>query len=357
MTARARLLLFALVSVAACATAMVTLRNPVADEILFPHARHAKAGVECITCHDGVWDETALGKPQLPPEAKCLECHKAKKESRDCNFCHSEPQLAAAWPTPEPHLKFNHSKHIDLVKEDCKVCHIQLSEPRADKAPVEGHGACLSCHEGPHPAQFAQARCDTCHVDLKRYPMKPVVELSHQGDFVKNHAIAARAAGQSCAACHEQNFCLDCHTTVTALGPPGLMQPDRPDRNFIHRNDWLSHHPIDAAADPASCRSCHAPRSCDACHNSLNVGAAGSNPRNPHPPGWSARGFGVAFHGDAARRDINSCASCHDQGAQSNCVTCHKVGGVGGDPHPTGFSSQHSLQESRTNSMCLTCHR
>jgi len=51
-----------------------------------------------------------------------------------------------------------------------------------------------------------------------------------------------------------------------------------------------------------------------------------------------------------------SCASCHDQGAQSNCVQCHKVGGIGGDPHPPGFRSRHNLNEARSDGRCVACH-
>jgi hypothetical protein len=59
------------------------------------------------------------------------------------------------------------------------------------------------------------------------------------------------------------------------------------------------------------------------------------------------------FHGDAARRDIVSCASCHDQGANSNCITCHKVGGTAGrSPHPRGWNPTTS----KDTKMCKMCH-
>ena len=62
------------------------------------------------------------------------------------------------------------------------------------------------------------------------------------------------------------------------------------------------------------------------------------------------------FHGNQARRAINRCASCHDQGAQSNCVRCHKVGELGGNPHPTGFSWRGQSTACRENVMCGACH-
>jgi len=138
-----------------------------------------------------------------------------------------------------------------------------------------------------------------------------------------------------------------------------VVLPDRPDKSFIHRNDFFSRHQIEAREDPGSCVRCHGSgekSSCVACHKSQNVASGLSTARNPHPAGWGLPGSGQ-FHGEAARRDIVSCASCHDQGAQSNCVQCHKSGGIGGDPHPVSFGSKHSLQEARSNGSCLVCHR
>ena len=89
-----------------------------------------------------------------------------------------------------------------------------------------------------------------------------------------------------------------------------------------------------------------------------HVAAGAPNAKNPHPPGWVLPGSGAGgFHGDEARRNITSCAACHDQGAQSNCISCHKVGGVGGDPHPGGFRMKHTLAEARSDGRCTACHR
>jgi hypothetical protein len=130
---------------------------------------------------------------------------------------------------------------------------------------------------------------------------------------------------------------------------------DRPDRRFIHRVDFLGRHPVEARADPASCQRCHATSSCESCHEHERV-AAGWSSTNPHPPGWGLPGSG-SFHGDAARRNIASCAACHDQGDNSNCVSCHKVGGIGGDPHPAGWGSHHSLGDASSDGRCVACHR
>ena len=338
--------------VLACATAATILgTDPAGDEILFPHARHQQAKVECITCHENVFDAKTLAGDFLPKEAKCLECHKQKKADGQCNFCHSDVRYAATWPKREPRLKMDHSAHIERVKEDCSQCHSRLSEPRHPATLSDGHAACLKCHD--HAQQYSDARCDTCHVDLASYPLVPVSQVSHQGDFLRRHASVARSSQQSCGTCHEQNFCLDCHEK-TAMVPVETKLVDRPDRRFIHRQDFLGRHSVESRMDPASCQRCHSTNTCETCHENSRV-SAGLSARDPHPPGWSLPGSG-AFHGDAARRNISSCASCHDQGAQSNCVQCHKVGGIGGDPHPPGFRSRHNLNEARSDGRCVACH-
>jgi len=132
--------------VLACATAATILgTQPSGDEILFPHARHKKADVDCLACHETVYDAKTLEGDFLPKEAKCLECHKQKKTDGQCNFCHLDVQHAATWPKREPRLKVDHSAHIERVKEDCSVCHSRLSEPRQPAPITDGHAS----HAGP----------------------------------------------------------------------------------------------------------------------------------------------------------------------------------------------------------------
>ena len=61
------------------------------------HAGHTKAGVECLTCHETIFDETALGQPgAFPKEAKCLSCHKKQKEEGKCGMCHLAARTSPA---------------------------------------------------------------------------------------------------------------------------------------------------------------------------------------------------------------------------------------------------------------------
>jgi hypothetical protein len=75
----------------------------------------------------------------------------------------------------------------------------------------------------------------------------------------------------------------------------------------------------------------------------------------PHPPGYGVRG-GEAFHGEDARLRIDTCVACHDQGPASNCVECHRVGGIGGNPHPSGWKDRFGTSERDVQTMCSYCH-
>jgi hypothetical protein len=82
--------------------------------------------------------------------------------------------------------------------------------------------------------------------------------------------------------------------------------------------------------------------------------AAGVDGESPHGPGWSGMPGQGNEHGPAARRDPVACASCHGGAGEAMCATCHRVGGVGGSPHPAGWSSRRSRQ---TDLPCVLCHR
>jgi hypothetical protein len=333
----------------ACAGLFSNLRLLSDDHIRFPHARHLKAKLECVACHDSVYDATDLKDHHLPKEAKCMECHKDKKESGNCAFCHSNPSAIEPRPEREPHLSFDHSKHIDRVNEDCTVCHKVLPEPRRAGEPPK-MAACLSCHN--HQENFDKGECSLCHKDLWMHPLKPESTFEHSPNFLHEHASAARSDGAACSQCHEQTFCSDCHAKTVGITVED-KEFDRVDRAFVHRGDFISRHATEASANPAMCERCHTTSSCESCHTARNVGAAAQDPRNPHPSGWAFPGS-PSFHGDAARTEVETCAVCHDHGGHPDCITCHKVGGIGGNPHPASFLSRHRTVE-RTPT-CLECH-
>jgi hypothetical protein len=194
-------------------------------------------------------------------------------------------------------------------------------------------------------------------VDLKGY--QPVTAFRHEGNWIASHGSLARPSAESCAACHDQTYCAACHSSQTAPTRLENIFPERVDRSFIHRGDYVSRHMIDAGANPASCRRCHGSGFCEACHTAQGLTRFAPSLRDPHPAGWSNTSDGGP-HRFAARRDITSCAGCHDQGAQANCVVCHAAtgpGAAGRNPHPAKFLKTHDLDDARSTAMCRACHR
>jgi cytochrome c7-like protein len=340
----------------ACREQRAAAPPKVTDKLIFSHDFHKNLDVECEVCHEGITKAPDLAKSYLPKEAKCLECHAEHKESKDCAFCHSDPERPASYAaTHIRDVNVPHAKHVEQ-KVACEQCHTKLAESDQPRPAPPTMEACTSCHK--HEQDFAQARCAPCHKDLTRFPIRPVAMYNHGGRFLAEHAGAARTGAEACAQCHDQTYCADCHAKTVSTRVE-VRFPEDVSRDFIHRGDYLSRHTIDAKADSASCNRCHGTSFCQSCHQMegliATLDASSLNGRDPHPPGWAMRG-GAQFHGDAARRDIASCAACHDQGAVSVCVKCHRVGGVGGNPHPLAFTNRHGQDEISKNTMCRTCH-
>ncbi|MCC6996972.1 MAG: hypothetical protein IT370_20330 [Deltaproteobacteria bacterium] len=341
----------ATVGLGACAALLSSSKAPrTGDRILFSHKVHAENDLECVTCHEDVIDSKTLVGMALPKEEKCLECHEEDKTAGKCDKCHALPKTPGSYPPREPRVEISHQAHVPRAKEECSKCHARLPEPRVAAARPT-MGTCRGCHE--HEQDFSQGACVRCHSDLSRYPLKPVSAFSHQGNYVRQHGPAARSSADSCTKCHEQTFCADCHAR-TAPVPIELRFPEKVLRDFIHRADYRTRHTLEARAEPALCNRCHGQSFCTSCHTAQNLTPTALTPRSPHPQGYSFPG--ANSHARDARRDIVNCAACHDQGARSICIDCHKVGGVGGNPHTPSWLSRHDHDEIRRNGMCGYCH-
>jgi hypothetical protein len=334
----------ALVALLAVACVRKTRHEPVeTPSYAFPHSTHVDAGIACAACHAPVADAREIG----PTTHVALPTGAAAEA---CTPCHDKPPPAPPPRHIERTLTFSHADHLPYVNGDCRRCHATLVEAGDRAAPVPPMATCTACHN--HAMDYAQAKCMPCHVDLKRYPLKPIADFRHAGDFLRIHGQMAKTDVATCAACHEQTSCAECHAATTRPLKPDLIWPEKVAAAFIHRGDYVSRHTIDASADPASCRRCHGSAFCDACHAEQKVSqrtAAQVGGRNPHPAGWNAG----LVHGPAARNDIVSCAGCHDQGASSTCVACHR----NVNPHPPDWAQHHNkTSDVSANSMCRVCH-
>jgi hypothetical protein len=56
--------------------------------VVFSHKVHLAHGNTCQECHGQVAEQVQLSKEGDISMAGCLNCHRAKKASTDCNTCH-----------------------------------------------------------------------------------------------------------------------------------------------------------------------------------------------------------------------------------------------------------------------------
>lgn len=349
MKSRRALLLLSLsglFALSACATFVMGTEKP---SIIFSHERHLKLDMDCDVCHATVASSTSDITTNLPSESDCLFCHQVWKDNGECAKCHVDPQNPRTHVVEKAdYINHSHAQHMDIVESDCTVCHVDIRKSkRASDRNVPPMEACLDCHN--HNDNFNDLSCMTCHRTLRNTDWRPLARFDHGPNWMDRHQIAGRERADLCAQCHDINYCGECHMTNDKF-PPSFVYPEKVDSSFIHRDDWLSHHGLDARFEGDSCIRCHASNFCRDCHR-----LSGLNPElrpfedgrldNPHPQGWQLD------HGRYARREIQTCAACHSGKADSNCVDCHGFGGF--NPHPPGF--QTSLSKTK-DKVCRICH-
>ncbi len=325
------------------------------DTYVFSHNKHAVVEkIDCADCHGGVAKNKSLDEKREIPH-KCDECH-------DTPATYSKETATLLESSRVTGVIFSHEKHLtltlpaDATPVSCDSCHgsikeaKKISDYRLDLMELK----CVECHK----TDFDKENCDLCHKagSLRNTDTKALWKyLDHSGDWLHRHGSQARGTDQTCAHCHKVETCAECHSRSNVPMRPSQLRLNQPDSMAHHRGDWISRHPMEAKLDSKSCQVCHQLSSCKACHDRFGVGQTGAlgSKTSPHPGGWLLRGSGES-HGDAARRDAVSCAACHDRGAASNCVTCHRIGAPGGNPHPAGWQSN---QDKATSPACTPCHQ
>ncbi len=355
MTRRAALRL-AVVVIASLGLAMCSVLWRT-DEIKYSHQNHLLVeGLDCTSCHRGMDSATDLSESHLPKEQRCLLCHVEEKD--DCSFCHLNPDKPTTLtPKSTRGLAFDHSKHIARIEESegadarsCDRCHqdaILGGDVDSSRGPSM-FDECMSCHR----QDFRQIDCLKCHEDFYQDQLAPVSAFDHRGDFITRHGDLARGDMTVCSHCHQESSCAQCHSKM-APAVASVLRSDEPTQWRMHEGAWLTKHAIEARTGSSECMTCHTPDRCTSCHQDNVVAALGGPGLGPHPSGWLLTGSSD-FHGEAARRNIATCATCHDRGPDTNCIGCHSPGAVGGTPHPPGWSTRIDREEGQA---CIWCHK
>lgn len=335
----------AIIVVGACE---YTRTKPVA----FPHGPHltsARCGgpgqpdcLSCNTCHAGARDPS---RPIVPEADDCKGCHENGAELLKRSVAPHDPD----YPLGRA-IRFSHQQHLDQpqIGGQCVKCHAGVVSEKPGKTNFPPMSTCLSCHR----EDFDKARCTPCHEAGHLRRLVPETFSRHDTGWLRRHGAAAKRVPEQCNQCHSESDCADCHDTTQRITVEA-RNPEKIEANFVHRGDFFTRHPIEARSQPTTCLKCHSTSSCDSCHTRYGVSGNAVGSPNPHPIGWVGPDTSSKnFHGRAARRDIVSCATCHEQGPATNCIRCHKVGGGGGNPHPSGWNSSRGTGAA----MCRYCH-
>lgn len=254
----------------------------------FSHKQHASEA-PCADCHRGAARAT---------HGSCAPCHEIDeaKPTAACRTCHPRGDYAAQNTRPASYadVRFDHGAHAETA---CAVCHGTQSRGGAPREPrLPTMAQCVACHDG----RTAPAACATCH-EVVRADARPA---THGAAWPKVHGSASRGAETSCAWCHAETGCQDCHKTR---------------RPASHTLAWKnSGHGIAADFDRGACQTCHQAAECSRCHQMRPASHYGAGFRLS-PPGGEPGHARLA----AQRGGTRSCAVCHDR---SFCAGCHPRG-------------------------------
>lgn len=347
--------------------------NDDAQRIKFSHAFHVgEAGVPCDSCHAARVSKFASDNLRST-HANCTTCHE-EQINNTCDYCHKVPDSIELAPAPARDINFSHEQHLTMKDVDCQTCHMGLD--KVDYATAKNMptmATCNSCHNNVK----ATNACENCHTGFVNLIPSDHLVASFKKDHKKMTRIGALDV--SCATCHEQNFCADCHAGpgLVQFGKGDLMSDPSPRGStsdspkqmalqMVHSLNYRFTHGMDAKSKAADCYSCHSAQNfCAECHTTGgNITGRAFKPAWHLGAGFTTLGVGSGGgrHAEFAKRDIESCVSCHDaQGSDPTCITCHSdADGIRGtDPktHPAGFMrGEHGSWHTDTGATCYNCH-
>ena len=350
--------------------------KPTSNEgrIKFSHKFH-KELTDCQSCHSAVQESVTLKDRLFPNHDNCSACHEVDNDN-DCSTCHYGDNYEAL-VKKKSELIFNHKLHLSNPDVNCESCHQGLSDvdyswQSANALP--SMETCYGCHNNK---SVASNNCESCHISTVNLLPQDHKVVS----FTKNHKFAAQQFNANCAMCHDNQSCEDCHVATTGITEANKMddfyQPYYPS-NFkdgvkqqaitrVHDLNYRFIHGIDSKGKTAECQTCHQIETfCSECHQADNEDFAFSGivPSSHLKNTFFTLGVGSGGgdHANLARRDIESCISCHDvNGADPTCITCHLdsdgIKGTNPRTHPTNFMKDEKGDwHNDHSSVCYNCH-
>ena len=162
------------------------------------------------------------------------------------------------------------------ARTECEKCHT-ASNVGKDATPKERAAGLFAHGATRDSARSWSAVYDTVRTRMQS-PRGGRADF-HPANFLERHASASYGRNLDCQNCHETaTFCRDCHER-RGMGAVGRLQSAFHDA----QPDWLLNHGRPARQGLESCASCHKQRDCTQCHSET-----GAFRINPHGPGFDA---------------------------------------------------------------------
>lgn len=343
--------------------------------IKFSHKVH-QSSVECEACHVNVSESVSLKGSLLPDKPICAQCHSEEIEDNEkCGFCHYDGVFEKLIPSKSS-LIFNHKYHIKEEKLNCSECHQGLTEVNYSFEAPKSNPDMKSCYRC-HNDESAPNTCSMCHISTA-----DLLPQNHKvSNFNKTHKFYVEAKGADCQVCHNDEFCQSCHTGTTKITElnkkDNFYLPYLPETYIdntkqqkitrVHDLNYVYTHSIDAKGKSSDCQTCHQVETfCASCHTGYpsDFSLGGVTPKSHKVQNFVTIGVGTGGgeHAKLAKRDIASCASCHDyDGGDPTCTLCHidndGIKGTNPKTHKTGYMKDVKGDWHDSNgSLCYTCH-
>jgi hypothetical protein len=343
-------------------------------KIKFSHQLH-KDLLSCEDCHSSVTESVSLTNSLFPNHENCSSCHDVEDE-KECNTCHYDDNFEAL-SLPESGLNFNHKLHLQNLNLKCENCHKGVDSTGYNLHASEVNPTMETCYTCHNDKSVASNACEGCHIStINLLPQNHKV-----ANFMEMHKFTALEFNANCAMCHTEQSCEECHVATIGITETNtannFYQPYYPN-NFVdgakvqaitrvHELNYRFTHGIDAKGQTVECQTCHQVETfCASCHQAEGegIGFTGLVPASHLKPTFKTIGVGTGGgdHADLARRDIESCISCHDvNGADPTCIMCHLdsdgIQGTNPKTHVNNFMrNEYGDWHTDMNSICYNCH-
>lgn len=342
--------------------------------IKFDHKLHTvDASVKCEDCHSKALTSVS-SKDNLNPKKKdCESCHDVK-DSKQCNLCHYD-NVFKKLKASDRELNFSHKQHAK--EKNCTDCHRDLDKVKFSKEAAAGFASMESCY-ACHNNQKASNNCESCHNNLTNLIPKDHLKTN----FLNQHTSASGVNEKNnCMMCHSDNFCQMCHSPMKYTGnntkedfyAPYYTKETgvRTDReklqklNTAHDLNYKYTHGLDANQKSFECKTCHDPVSfCTSCHQNGGNMLTGLAPSSHLQSNFTTIGVntGGGLHAELAKKDLESCQSCHDvEGRDPVCIQCHfdndGIKGTNPKTHQSGYlNDDKGIWHDTRGAICYSCH-